>query len=58
VFNFKQSTQLYIAENDVWPAIDFKIIPLTRERFELETPDVDREVAALLSALGFSGLKQ
>jgi hypothetical protein len=37
VFNFKQNTSPYIAENDVLPAIDFKIIRLARVRFEFET---------------------
>jgi hypothetical protein len=34
VFNFKQNTLYCIAENDVRPAIDFKIIRLARLRFE------------------------
>jgi hypothetical protein len=38
VFNFKQNTLHYIAENDEWPTIDFKIIRLARVQFELETP--------------------
>jgi hypothetical protein len=35
---FEQNNQHYIAENDVRPAIDFKIIRLARVRFEFETP--------------------
>jgi hypothetical protein len=42
VFNLKQNIQhYYVAENDVRPAIDFKIIRLARVRFEFETPGVD-----------------
>jgi hypothetical protein len=41
VFNFKQNTSHYVAENDVRPAIDFKIIRLARVRFEFETPKLD-----------------
>jgi hypothetical protein len=36
VFNLKQNTSHYIAENDVQPATDFKIIRLARVRFEFE----------------------
>jgi hypothetical protein len=46
VFNFKQNTQPYIVENDVRPAIDFKIIRLARVRFEFETPVLDESPAA------------
>jgi hypothetical protein len=38
VFDFKQNSKRYIAENDVRPATDFKIIRLARVRFEFETP--------------------
>jgi hypothetical protein len=41
VFNFKQNTSPYIAENDVRPAIDFKFIRLTRVRFQFGTPVLD-----------------
>jgi hypothetical protein len=41
VFNFKQNTSSYIAENDVRPAIHFKIIRLARVRFQFETPVLD-----------------
>jgi hypothetical protein len=38
VFNFKQSTLHCFAENDVQPAIDFKIIHLACVRFEFWDP--------------------
>jgi hypothetical protein len=45
VFNFKQNTLPYIAENDMRPAIDFKIIRLAHVRFEFETPVLENQIA-------------
>jgi hypothetical protein len=53
VFNLKQNTQHYAAENDVRPAIDFKIIRLAGVLFEFETHDLDgfhNLVCAVLNA--------
>jgi hypothetical protein len=49
VFNFKQNTLHYIAENDVRPAIDFKIIRLARVRFQFETPALMVRLLSLLN---------